>query len=235
MNLTSGARRLRRFIIRWLKAFEQGSGVNAALQFRVSMRECFRGILHEPAAAGSSTPATVQSSQVHGPDGGSKIMEAPLEPRSSGRESAPSSFWAKSAPTHVGCSSSEVQCAKSLVEIASEALFDIPPIPEEFLRTHETRLVTRTDSLRFLLRRRHVGYGRPGATRGEHHAHESARPAATIRLHPRQCFSGIEPNPASLPRLTSERNQSFVRSRKRRKADSLQGHHSRDAWLTSSY
>ena len=47
MNRTSGARRLRRFNIRCLKAFEQGSGVNAALQFRVSMRECFRGILSQ--------------------------------------------------------------------------------------------------------------------------------------------------------------------------------------------
>src|SRR6266496_673676 len=45
MNLTSGARRLRRFNIRCLKAFEQGSGVNAALQFTVSMRECFWLIL----------------------------------------------------------------------------------------------------------------------------------------------------------------------------------------------
>src|SRR6266487_2256521 len=44
---TSGARRLRRCNIRCLKAFEQGSGVNAALQFRVSMRECFRGILSQ--------------------------------------------------------------------------------------------------------------------------------------------------------------------------------------------
>src|ERR1043166_5595052 len=44
-NLTSGARRLRRFNIRGLKAFEQRSGVNAAPRFRCSMRECFRGIL----------------------------------------------------------------------------------------------------------------------------------------------------------------------------------------------
>jgi hypothetical protein len=38
-NLTFGARRLRRFNIRWPKAFERGSGVNAALQFGGSMRE----------------------------------------------------------------------------------------------------------------------------------------------------------------------------------------------------
>jgi len=34
LHLTSGARRLRRFTIRCLKAFEQGTGVNAALQFK---------------------------------------------------------------------------------------------------------------------------------------------------------------------------------------------------------
>src|SRR5438046_1609500 len=55
MNLASGARRLRRFNIRCLKAFEQGSGANAALQFRVSMRECFRGILTpSPDSAGAT-------------------------------------------------------------------------------------------------------------------------------------------------------------------------------------
>jgi len=45
MNGTFGARRLRRFNVPPLRAIERGSGVNAALQFRGSTRETFRGIL----------------------------------------------------------------------------------------------------------------------------------------------------------------------------------------------
>jgi hypothetical protein len=45
MNLTFGARRLRRFNVRCPKAFERGSGVNAALRFRGSMPEWFWEIL----------------------------------------------------------------------------------------------------------------------------------------------------------------------------------------------
>jgi hypothetical protein len=45
MNLTIGARRSRRFTIQERSTFQRGSGVNAALRFRGSMREFVRGIL----------------------------------------------------------------------------------------------------------------------------------------------------------------------------------------------
>jgi len=45
MNLTLGARRLRRFNVQSLKTLEHGSGVNAALRFRGSTRDIFRGML----------------------------------------------------------------------------------------------------------------------------------------------------------------------------------------------
>src|SRR6266496_4240128 len=51
MNLTFGTRRLRRFSFQRRKDFGNRSGVNAALRFRGSKRECVRGSLIVAVAA----------------------------------------------------------------------------------------------------------------------------------------------------------------------------------------